>query len=87
MFVAEQKKTHHEISFLLLKLFECSAHKMLYTHQTKTQPVSKTFPRITILIIIIDLTIYLQFACTKNELGTYLKNTLYPFTGSHDGSG
>ena len=45
------KKTHHEISFLLLKLFECSAHKMLYTHQTKTQPVSKTFPRITILII------------------------------------
>ena len=51
MFVAEQKKAHHEISFLLLKLFECSAHKMLYTHQTKTQPVSKTFPRITILII------------------------------------
>ena len=45
------KKAHHEISFLLLKLFECSAHKMLYTHQTKTQPVSKTFPRITILII------------------------------------
>ena len=45
------KKIHHEISFLLLKLFECSAHKMLYTHQTKTQPVSKTFPRITILII------------------------------------
>ena len=55
-----KKKIHHEISFLLLKLFECSAHKMLYTHQTKTQPVSKTFPRITILIIIIDLKIYLH---------------------------